>query len=208
MRVNFVVDTMNHLVRQVPMEIEVPRCQDINSAAYFTNEDYKVPLGSQIITTWHGGLGGRTDGGSGTTDWVGLYKAGDCANATAINIESLHKCYLAWKTFPRHGLKEARFAFDAMDYKQEPGYYEVRYFTNLSSPAADTWGVVCGGGIGSEGRLSLEGYYGMCWLDVYATSPPIQVSREENYPGLMPDRHPFNGNSQSVPGLELDSLEG
>jgi len=208
MRINYVADQFNHLIRQVPMEIEMPSC-DNKDAGLVRMEwvDKKVPLGAPVVVTWYSDFQIEgTDRVSGRSDWIGLYKKGECSNTTHSNIESLHKCFLASRPFPRAGLKTVEFTFEVSDYGA-PGLFEARYFTNYSSADADSYGLVCGGGIGKAGRLSLEGYYGLCWYDVFATSGTVEVAREQNYPGLMPDRNPFNGNLYSVPGLEYDSLE-
>lgn len=208
MRINYVADRNNHLIRQVPMEIAMPKCENRDAGVVQMDwDDDVVPLGAPLQITWKSDVNIEgTDKVSGRSDWIGLYKKGDCANTTHSNIESLHKCFLASRPFPRGGLKTWRFSFEVSDYK-DPGLYEARYFTNYSSPDADSYGIVCGGGIGKAGRMSLEGYYGLCWFDVFATSGVIEVAREQNYPGLMPDRNPFNGNLYSVPGLEYESLE-
>jgi len=212
LRIAYVADTLNHAIRQVPMEIEMPRCQDINKRAHLSMQDTEVPIGSDIVVNWFSDYDTQeTDRGSSIGDWVGLYRQGECNNASAVSqdipLSGLHQCYIAWRQFTIGDLKQQQFRFHVAEY-QASGVYEVRYFTQHSSSDADQGGVVCGGGLGSQGRPSLEGFPSLCWLDVFAVSDPVTITMVENTRGLAPDRHPFNGNHHSIPGLEMDSLEG
>jgi len=212
LRVAYVADRLNHAIRQVPMEIEMSHCKDINQRAYMEFQDDKVPLGADLVVNWWSDydMAHHTDRESGLTDWVGLYKQGDCTNATSTHhttLQGLHQCYIAWRPFKVAGLQQTQFRFHPSEYK-ETGTFEVRYFTDHSSTDAHSGGMVCGGGLGSQGRIALEGYPSLCWLDAFAISSPVEVYVVQSNPGLYPDRHPFNDNQNSIPGLERDSLEG
>jgi len=64
LRVLYVADMLNHAIRRIPLEIEVPRCQDINIRATLTFEDHTVPLGSDLVVNW------RSDDTIDATDWL------------------------------------------------------------------------------------------------------------------------------------------
>lgn len=210
----FVADASNQAVREISFNIKVPTCADPLSHASLSVSSV-VPLGAEIHvqltidTSYTGQVIGTAIG-----DWVGLFRAGECADAgqtDAYSISGLHKCHLAWRQIDTPGLTQLSFVFGPGEYDNEPGVYEVRYFTKNSGGNTQESGIVCGSDYGVQGRLSLDGYNSLCWYDVYATSSMIDVGKNTYAITATPDRTPFNGISRDdlqkmVPGLEYESL--
>jgi len=213
-RAVYIADSGNMAIKQIEAFIKVPTCADPLSHASITVSSV-VPVGAEIhvklsIAAGHSGqVLGTADG-----DWVGLFRAGECGDSgetDQYSVSGLHKCHLAWRQISVPRLTELSFVFGAHEYAQEPGEYEVRYFTSNSGPDTQKSGIVCGADYGVQGRLSLDGFNTLCWYDVYATSPRVLVGKNTYSTTAQPDRSPFNGIGRAdlqkiVPGLEYDSL--
>jgi len=94
-------------------------------------------------------------------DWIGLYKAGDCANSP--NNQMRHKCWVHWEYVPRDK-SEGTVQFEAAQYKTS-GTYDVRYFygEDPTMPGAYEWmgqGYVCNTWLDNGNYVGSSGFQG------------------------------------------------
>lgn len=213
-RMIFVADSGNYAIRKVTASVTMPNCADVQAHASLSVSP-RLPLGANLYvtltidTSYLGSVLGTAE-----QDWVGLYRAGECANADTSDVTALtnlHKCHLATKQISVRGLTTMTFVFSPEDYASQEDSYEVRYFTKNSGPNTREAGYVCAADLGKQGRVAIDGYTNLCWLDVYATSPVVEIGKNMYTIQAAPDRQPFNGIrkadlEQMVPGIEYESL--
>jgi hypothetical protein len=84
-----------------------------------------VPLGADVFVDWQASVG-YTPRVSNPGSWVALYKHKECDKSSSVNLENLHRCYLAFKFLPENE-PSGQVQFTVADYKL-PGLYEARYF--------------------------------------------------------------------------------
>lgn len=140
-RAIFVTDSGNYAVRKVGATVSMPNCADVQTHASLSVSP-RLPLGANVHVTLKidtSYLG--TVLGTAEQDWVGLYRAGECANADTTDgtaLTNLHKCYLASKQISVRSLTTLTFVFSAEDYNSQEGSYEVSRSTPPLSLSCDT----------------------------------------------------------------------
>merc|ERR1711959_745057 len=114
-------------------------------------------------------------------DWIGLYKAGDCANSP--NNQMRHKCWVHWEYVPRDK-SEGTVQFEAAQYKTS-GTYDVRYFYGKTpqcqcDPTQASQVITLADSttqtLTKEQCVMYRAACGRCALDAAGTSPVITVA--------------------------------
>jgi hypothetical protein len=158
-----------------------------------------ISLGNDITFTWYPDTSSQRK--SHPSDWVGLYRKGECRDESAestlhppkslsmAETNHVHRCYLAWAQLePEQLTGTVSFTYDS--YKVA-GEYEVRYFYGDSR---DGQGFKCGLIPGTTGRSP------HCVLRAKATSRTITVVKSgpaesmESIPGMETFTDPDDGN--------------
>jgi hypothetical protein len=165
-----------------------------------------VLLGHSINVQW-ASTSGYQQVPSEPHSWVGLFRAGECANDSG---EDQNKCYLASQTIDLADQPgQGTITFSASDYMLSAGIYEIRYFEGTSR---DGHGQICRG-LENVGRDS----YIHCRLESVYTSEQITVFADANslddlsvIPGLEMmfegDVGRFSGKGAGLPGSENDGF--
>lgn len=127
-RMIFVADSGNYAIRKVTASVTMPNCADVQAHASLSVSP-RLPLGANLYvtltidTSYLGSVLGTAE-----QDWVGLYRAGECANADTSDVTALtnlHKCHLATKQISVRGLTTMTFVFSPEDYASQEDSYEV-----------------------------------------------------------------------------------
>lgn len=168
---------------------------------------HSVALGEDIVVYWKAGTALRPRV-SQRFDWVALYKAGECDQASPLEGASLpgdmrvnqaqaqllaqwqHTCFLAMEELgPHQEGGEVRFALG--QYKMA-GEYQVRYFAGESSGGS---GMVCRSLRSLMGTRAV-GNYVHCMLESVASSTVVHVQESTEKvarmgQGALPGLHPW-----------------
>lgn len=165
-----------------------------------------VLLGHNINVQW-ASTSGYQQVPSEPHSWVGLFRAGECANDSG---DDQNQCFLASQTLDLANQPgEGTITFSASDYKLTAGTYEIRYFEGTSR---DGHGQICRG-LENVGRDS----YIHCLLESVYTSEEITVFADVNslddlsaIPGLEMafegEVSRFSGKGAGLPGSDHDGF--